>query len=152
MDCGRLRPLGSSLIMMARYAWALPCSAVGLIPALALILMGARFRVRDGVVEVSGGLLGQALACLPAKVGFNAITLGHVILGVNESTLDAVRAHEHVHVRQCERWGLLFFPAYLLSSLAQLMRGRDPYFDNHFEREAYSKAPLARPCADPAAR
>ena len=45
--------------------------------------------------------------------------------------------------RQCERWGPLFIPAYLLASLWILFnpRGRNPYFDNPFEREAYNKAP-----------
>jgi hypothetical protein len=51
----------------------------------------------------------------------------------------AVRAHEQVHVRQYERWGPLFVPAYLLSSLVELLRGRRPYRDNWFEREAYGK-------------
>jgi hypothetical protein len=39
-------------------------------------------------------------------------------------------------VRQYERWGLLFYPAYGLSSLWQLLRGRRPYWDNVFEVEA----------------
>jgi hypothetical protein len=69
-----------------------------------------------------------------------AITFGHVIVGLDAATLDGVRAHEQVHVKQYERWGLLFGPAYLLSSLAQWMRGRRSYLDNRFEREAYAKA------------
>jgi hypothetical protein len=44
-------------------------------------------------------------------------------------------------VRQYERWGAFFIPAYLLSSLVQLARGRDPYRENHFERQAYAEAP-----------
>ena len=51
-----------------------------------------------------------------------------------------MRAHERVHVRQYERLGALFFPLYVGSSLVQWLRGRDPYFDNHFEREAYALA------------
>jgi hypothetical protein len=43
-----------------------------------------------------------------------------------------------VHVRQYERWGPAFLPAYLLSSLLQLLRGRNPYRENHFERQAYA--------------
>jgi hypothetical protein len=70
-------------------------------------------------------------------------TFGHVILGVDEATLAAVRAHEQVHVRQYERWGPFFGPAYLLSSLLQLLRGRSPYRDNLFEREAFAKAGCA---------
>jgi hypothetical protein len=59
-----------------------------------------------------------------------------VILGVDRATLAAVRAHEQVHVRQYERWGVLFVPAYLASSAVQLLRGGRPYLDNRFEREA----------------
>ena len=43
-------------------------------------------------------------------------------------------------MRQYERWGALFGPAYLLSSLVQLVRGRRPYLDNRFEREACAVA------------
>ena len=51
------------------------------------------------------------------------------------------RAHERVHVRQCERWGPLFVPAYLGVSLWLMARGRDAYRDNPFEVEAYAEAP-----------
>ena len=51
--------------------------------------------------------------------------------------LSSLRAHEQVHVRQYERWGLFFVPAYLVSSLWQLLRGRHIYRDNCFEREAF---------------
>lgn len=49
--------------------------------------------------------------------------------------LDAARRHEQVHVRQYQRWGPLFLPAYLLSSGYQWLRGRYPCLDNRFERE-----------------
>jgi hypothetical protein len=45
-----------------------------------------------------------------------------------------------VHVRQYERWGMLFFPLYLFSSLLQIVRGCDPYLDNSFEREAFAES------------
>jgi len=97
-------------------------------------------RVRSGAMEFGGGRIWGVLARCPRPVSFRAITFGHVILGVDDATLDRVRPHEQVHVRQYERWGLLFIPAYLLSSLAQLVRRRDPYRDNFFEREARAKA------------
>ncbi len=68
------------------------------------------------------------------------MTLGHVVLGLNPSTLEATRAHERVHVRQCERWGPFFLPAYGLASLLAAVRGGDAYRDNRFEREAYDQA------------
>ncbi|HWP11656.1 MAG TPA: hypothetical protein VNN06_07530, partial [Ramlibacter sp.] len=74
---------------------------------------------------------------------FCAITFGHVILAVDQVSLCAARAHEQVHVRQYERWGPFFIPAYLLSSLVQVARGRRPYLDNRFELEAYASADCA---------
>ncbi|MEO7391529.1 MAG: signal peptide prediction [Ramlibacter sp.] len=129
--------------------WAAPCSALGLIAGLPAAVLGARIRMRAGAMEIAGGLLGAALSRLPPRMCFSAITLGHVILGVDLDTLDEVREHEQVHVRQYERWGPLFIPAYLLSSLFQLVRGRRPYLDNHFEREACA---TTGPCGAESAR
>ncbi len=68
------------------------------------------------------------------------MTLGHVVIARTIELHDLTRTHERVHVRQCERWGPLFVPAYLLASLVQWARGRNPYMDNPFEREAYGHA------------
>ena len=65
------------------------------------------------------------------------MTWGHVILGQTAAALDISREHELVHVRQYERWGPLFIPAYLLCSAVIWLRGGDPYRDNPFERQAY---------------
>ena len=121
---------------LAGYAWAAPYSALGLVFGLMAVLFGARMRVRRGALEVGGGWLGAAAA---RRCSYTAMTLGHVILGIDEATLDRVRAHEQVHVRQYERWGPLFLPAYFLSSLLQFARGKRPYRDNHFERQAYAQ-------------
>lgn len=67
---------------------------------------------------------------------FRAITFGHVIIAVTRYELERMRAHEHVHVRQYERWGMFFFAAYIASSVWQLLRGRNAYWDNCFEVEA----------------
>ena len=67
------------------------------------------------------------------------MTLGHVIVGLDQSCLDRSRDHEHVHVRQYERWGPFMLPIYLIASLVLYLRGRDAYLDNPFEREAYEK-------------
>jgi hypothetical protein len=132
-----------SIFRALRYLWAAPYSAVGLILGFVALLCGASMRVRSGAVEFGGGHIWSALSRCPRPVAFCAITFGHVILGIDHDTLDTVRSHEQVHVRQYERWGPLFVPAYLLSSLVQLMRRRDPYRDNYFEREARAKAPPA---------
>jgi len=126
-----------------RYAWASPATVVGLTVAAVACLLGARARQVAGVLEVAGGRLADLLARSPRTGRFVAITLGHVVLGRNEAVLDRHRVHEHEHVRQYERWGILFFPLYLGESLVLLMRGRDPYLDNRFERQAREASRLA---------
>ena len=123
----------------ARYLWASPNTAIGLLLGLAFACGGGRMRAVAGVIEFSGGGLGRLLCKAPPPLRFSAMTLGHVLLGVNEAELARVRAHEHVHVRQYERWGPFFLPAYLSSSLWQWLRGRNPYRDNAFEKEAFAK-------------
>ena len=120
------------------YLWAVPYTLLGVLLGGIAVLFGARWRIRHGVLEFYGGHAGASVARLPPLLGFSAMTLGHVILAVDGSALAQLRRHEHVHVRQYERWGPLFVPAYLLSSLVQLLRGRNPYRENHFERQAYA--------------
>ena len=122
-----------------RYAWASPATLVGLTLSMVAVATGARPSVVDGIVEVSGGRLQRLIDALPAACRFGAITFGHVVICVDAATAAAARAHEQVHVRQYERWGIVFFPLYAASSLVQLVRGRDPYRDNRFEREAFGQ-------------
>lgn len=118
--------------------WAAPATLMGLALSLPALALGARARMVEGVLEIAGGHLGRLAA--GRRLRFCAITFGHVILAVDHATLARLRAHEHVHVRQYERWGALFFPLYVGSSAAQWLRGRDPYRDNRFEREAFGRA------------
>lgn len=122
----------------AAYLWAAPNTLVGMLFGLLVLFLGGRVHLAGGVAEFHGGLFGRLVACLPRRCRFSAITFGHVILGVSSIELGAVRRHELVHVRQYERWGPFFLPAYVLSSLWQLIRGRRAYWDNRFEREAYA--------------
>jgi hypothetical protein len=130
------------------YAWAFPNTAVGLLAmtlaALCSERVGARTsqRVVDGVLEVHGGLVTWLLThCTLLQGGASAMTLGHVVLGRDKLLLDLTRDHERVHVRQCERWGPLFLPAYLFASGYIFLRGGRAYRDNPFEREAYDAVP-----------
>jgi hypothetical protein len=124
------------MIRVFRYLWAGPTTVVGLVVAVALLRRG-RAAVVDGVIEAHSPLLGRALASFtPLAGGAAAITLGHVVIGRDAHALEMTRAHERVHVRQYELWGPLFVPAYLLAGLYELLRGRDPYLDNVFERAA----------------
>jgi hypothetical protein len=123
------------------YLWALPWSSLGLAAGALAVVSGGRVRHRQGVVEFYGGALPRLLAFMPGGGCTIAMTLGHVILGRTESALDLACDHERVHVRQYERWGPLFIPAYLLCSALIWTRGGDAYRDNPFEREAYRIAP-----------
>ena len=99
---------------------------------------GGRVQLEQGIAEFHGGWLGRVLGNLPHPYCFAAITLGHVIVATDRQQLDGARRHEHVHVRQYERWGPFLLPAYVSSSLWQLINGRRIYRDNAFEREAYA--------------
>ena len=132
----RLRP---RLNLAARLLWAAPYSLLGLLVAAPACALGARLRRVDHTLECSGGVLGSWMLRLPNRHRLVALTLGHVILAVDTTSLQWLRAHERVHVRQYERWGPFFGPAYLLESLWQTWRGRDAYLANRFEREAYAK-------------
>lgn len=66
------------------------------------------------------------------------MTLGHVVLGSDLKSLNWTCRHERVHVRQYERWGPFFIPAYLLCSVWLMIRGRNAYRENPFEIEAYA--------------
>jgi hypothetical protein len=135
---GFLQPIGGHIGRIWRYAWAAPASLVGMLFATVALCFGARAKICEGAVEVNGGRLAGRVASLPGRLRFGAITFGHVILGLDADTLEHCRAHEHVHVRQYERWGVLFFVAYPGASLLAWIRGGDPYRDNVFEVEARS--------------
>lgn len=125
------------------YVSAAPATGIGFLMGLVALYLGATIRIIDGVIEVAGGKLTTLVRMLPPRMRFEAITFGHVILGSNHVALETHRSHEHAHVRQYERWGILFFPLYLGSSLAQWVWGRDPHYHNHFEREAYRNSKLS---------
>jgi hypothetical protein len=125
---------------LVAYVWAGPNSLVGLFVGGAMIALGASARRLAGVLEIRGGLVGTLLGPTRLALPWRAITLGHVILAVDEEALGASRAHERVHVRQYEQWGPFFLPAYVLSSLWQIACGRRCYRDNWFERQAYDRS------------
>lgn len=121
------------------YLWVLPSSLVGLAGAAIAWCQRGRFQIVDGVLEVTAprllAVLSRGSAVAP---GISAITLGHVVLGRDQQTLAVTRLHERVHVRQYERWGPFFIPAYLWLSGWMWLRGKHPYLDNPFEVEAYA--------------
>ncbi len=133
----RYDPMSTKVPRILKLLWALPTTCVGLLfVPLALVSRG-KLQLVNGVLEIHGGAVRWSLLnCVPLEGGASAMTLGHVVIGLDPAALDRTRAHERVHVRQAERWGPLFIPAYLLAAAWQRLRGRDSYHDNPFERQA----------------
>ena len=120
----------------ARRLWAAPCSLVGLGCAGLVLLLGGRAATHRGTLEVTFRAGPRWREALVRALPFRAITFGHVVIAAGRAEMEALREHERVHVRQYERWGLAFFPAYLAASAWQWLRGRRAYWDNPFEVEA----------------
>lgn len=108
---------------VVRLLWPGPWTLVG-------VILAPFFRTRS----VTRGVLLCEGAEWPRRFGwrYRAITLGHVVLAVDELDPQTLR-HELVHVRQYERWGPLFVFVYLLVSVRARLGGGDAYRDNDFE-------------------
>ncbi len=117
------------------YLWSFPTTAIGLVIALAGRLTGGRLYWVMGVLEAHGGLA----SLFARSLGASAVTLGHVVVALDAQALASTRVHERVHVRQCERWGPFFLPAYFLCRWWVGLRGGDPYRDNPFEKQAFDE-------------
>ncbi len=117
--------------------WVLPGTVPGLLLGLLALTTGGSVHRRGRVLEFQGGLLPALLQRIPIRGGASAMTLGHTVLGCDQVQLDRCRDHELVHVRQFERWGPLFLPAYAACAVWLWLLRRDPYQDNPFEREAF---------------
>jgi len=129
-------PIARNFLRALSYLWVFPTSSIGLIGFLLGSLFGARAVWKEGVLEVQGPGIKRLFSVLPAPIKIQAMALGHVVLACDQECLDRTRRHERVHVRQAERWGPFFLPAYFLASFSCWLRGRDVYHDNPFEREA----------------
>jgi hypothetical protein len=139
----KTRSRATSLLV---HLWALPTTSLGLGLVGLALLGGGRARLAGGVIEAHGSLLARLLRrCPPRPHGVGAITLGHVVIAGSRAELEATREHERCHVRQAERWGPLFLPAYLVASAVALARGGSAYRDNRFEVEARGETPPIRP-------
>lgn len=133
-----MRAYHSTILKLLAYIWAAPNTALGIVLGFVILGLGGRVRIVTGVAEFHGGKAGRFFASLPHPLCFGAMTIGHVILGTCHRELATLRTHEHVHVRQYERWGMFFLPAYALSSLWEVSHGRCGYRNNFFERQAYA--------------
>jgi hypothetical protein len=81
--------MAEAAVNLLRYLWALPCSAVGAIALAPLWLCGARVRWRGGIVEAH---------LQRARLPFEAITLGHVVIAVSAR---AMRRWRIARARAC---------------------------------------------------
>ncbi len=113
-----------------RYLWSGPTTLIGLAASAASFALPRP----TGQVLLSVADRGFARWFLSRR-GYCAITLGHLVLLTPDAPTDVLH-HELVHVRQGERWGPLFVPAYLVAMLAVRLRGGNPYWDHPFEAEA----------------
>lgn len=135
----------SALAKALKLIWAAPCSVVGGVLGAGVVLLGGQVKPSHGTLEFTFRNSDESCGKLSRSLPFRAITFGHVIIAVTENDLQHSREHELVHVRQYERWGMAFFVAYPASSLWQLLRGRDAYWNNCFEIQARL---LSRPSSD----
>lgn len=130
------------MFSVVRYLWAGPNTLLGLMLVSGTLLTRGKASHHTGVIEAHGGLATLLLRrFVPLPGGAAAMTIGHVVIGRDALALDATRDHERVHVRQYERWGPLFLPAYFIGSLVAWWQGGDPYRDNFLEREAFDVSP-----------
>ena len=127
-------PRAFRLLRYLRYLWAGPTTLLGVAAATLAFATGGAGASTRGVLEVYGGFATWLLR----RVGASAMTLGHVVLARDADAHEWAREHERIHVRQVERWGPLFLPAYALASAMAWARGAHYYFDNRFEVEAYA--------------
>ena len=131
------------LLLVPQYVWAFPWTLLGLIIGSLGLLTGGKVQRHGAVFEFHGGAVRWFLERMPNQV--MAMTIGFTVMGVTRAGLDVSRDHEMIHVAQYGRWGPLFVPAYMVSSLYIRMKGGRAYRDNPFEVEAYTKAPINRP-------
>jgi hypothetical protein len=127
------------MLKIWHYVWPLPLTLIGLALALLVRLTGGNWTLRAGVVEACGPAARLILRLHPVR-GVIAIALGHVVIARDRACLARTSRHEREHVRQFERWGLLFPAIYLGESVYRRLRGQDPYLDNRFERAAEAAA------------
>ena len=121
-----------------RYVWPFPITLFGLILAGIVKASGGACSRHGNALEASNGAASRLLWLMNPWGNIEAITLGHVILARDTNTAARLRTHEHTHVRQYERWGVIFPFAYFASSAIAVMKGGDAYRDNVFEREAFA--------------
>lgn len=125
----------SRLLTALGIAWALPLSVFGALLALPVFLLRGKaqlIKTPTVAILVRGPFADKMLSRHPFGA-MTAMALGHVIIAEHQGLSTRILIHELAHVRQAERWGILFPIAYLVSSAWAAIRGRDAYWHNVFE-------------------
>ena len=117
--------------------WASPWTLFGLFMGVCCCPFCGNITFYHGTIGCYGKGVATLLRRMPIAGGVRAMTLGHTILACDRLALVATHPHELVHVRQYERWGPFFVPAYLLCGMWLWWTNHDAYWDNPFEKEAY---------------
>lgn len=120
------------------YFWALPTTSVALPILLINVLMGGRTIYWHGLIESQGPFVKWFLSRGPVPAA--AMTLGHVILCMDENARQRFRSHELVHVQQAEAWGPLFLPGYLWIFFVVWRRTGNGYWNHPWEVQAREKS------------
>ena len=92
---------------LAAYVWASPVTLIGLIVGAGAAV---RPKLREGVLLFphARGITGRIIR----RRNFAASTFGHVIVSIDDPS-PTLLAHELIHTRQAERFGVLMAPVYL---------------------------------------
>ncbi|HEV3475406.1 MAG TPA: hypothetical protein VG602_08575 [Actinomycetota bacterium] len=114
------------------YVWTLPNTLLGLVLGA---LSFRRPRVVAGVLAFEGS---TGSLWVVRRLRRSAVTYGHVVLSV-PTLRGALLAHELHHVRQYERLGIFYIPAYVLIWLVTGYR-RHPF--ERSARRAETRSPL----------
>lgn len=125
------------LLKSAQILWASPWTLLGLLVGIVGSPFSGKIVFYRGTVGCYGRGVAVLLRRVPITGGARAITLGHAILACDRLALISTHPHELVHVRQYERWGPFFVPAYMICGVWLWWNNGDAYWDNPFEKEAY---------------
>ena len=104
--------------------WASPYTSLGLLIGCIGLLFGSQVRKVGRAIEFYDGGVKWFIHQLPNGEFTFAMTLGHVILGQTDASLEIARKHESVHISQYEKWGPFMLPAYYFISFYIWLRGK----------------------------
>lgn len=133
--------------IISRWHWPSLLNGADFYTACGLILAricAAHIQFKRGIWLASGGHLPAVLRRHPVGP-VAAIALGRVILAGDRNKLRTHLRHEVTHTEQFLRSGIFFPALYAIEMLDLKLRGKDPYHDNCFEKQACSRAQQKRP-------